>query len=319
MELELLKKYLQTTKKSKIRLLEEYTESLINESDAEDVPLKLEELMEVALANEKWIGNFDGFHNYAVTYAKLGQEDLACQVLEKGLQLYPYNVDLLSDYIKYSVDCGEIDKSINYYQRLKTIPKERWNWRAFTFSIDYLLAITGIKAVTDLENLKEELFSLAEQFKKALPYEEQSYISLFDIYDHFNEKEEGERVLLEALEQLQIAPKSALRIADIYFSRGDYESALRYLIRCERDSIEPQLSIDRGYLYLLITLCKVAILCKKDQIDISIQETEDEVKQIYRYARIAKELLWGKTSMRKNLETIIKVVEIKTNLEYYDE
>ena len=46
-------------------------------------------------------GDADDWHNFAVDIARKDLYDLACDLLECGLSIYPKNIDLLADYLQY--------------------------------------------------------------------------------------------------------------------------------------------------------------------------------------------------------------------------
>ena len=92
-----------------------------------------------SLQKEEFIGTSMDFHNFGVECARRNAEELACDYLERGLNKYPTSVDLLADYIKYGMVCDRLDKCGEYYSILMGISKNIWNWRAFRFSIDYLM------------------------------------------------------------------------------------------------------------------------------------------------------------------------------------
>ncbi len=319
MEFEVLMQFLSLTKTSKIGLMEKGANELLNSDDSEDSLLRLEELAEVALSNEKWVGDADDYHNFAVTYARLDQEDRACQILEQGMRAFPNNVDLLSDYIKYGVVCYEQEKCEKYYRKLSSIPKKRWNWRAYTFSIDYLLSTLEFSEVDEAgyNRIREEACDLAIEFQTYFPDNEQGYVSEHDISKAYNDLGNSQLILEKALSTLSVAPKCALRLADILFERGDYIRTLECLQRCEVDSIKPQSGIDMGYLYLLMALSEIALFLRKS--DSKNQEASDQVdvQAIYRHASAANDLLKGKTSMRKNLRELIRMIELRTGVDYY--
>lgn len=321
MEFDILMQHINLTKTSKIGLMEKATNTLINDEEADDTLLRLEELAEVALSNEKWIGNADDYHNFAVTYARLDQEDRACQILEKGINTFSNNVDLLADYIQYGIVCAEFEKCNQYYDKLLSIPKERWNWRAFTFSIDYILATLEFSDIT-LKNylsIKENAMEIAKEFQQYWPNNEQCYASEYDIHTAFNDRKNAEKCLVNALTTLSVAPKCALRLADMSFEKGEYESTLKYLKRCEIDAIKPQSGIDMGYLYLLMTLSEIALLYKCNEFKFQNEDSNEKVKEIYKLSSVAKDLLKNKISMKKSLNDIIKIVEAKTGIDYYEE
>lgn len=82
----------------------------------------------------------DDYHNKAVDRARRGKKREAAGICMEGLKKFPRNVDLLADTIKYSSEAGDMRTAAAHYSILKeSVPFQRWNWRAFTFSFDYLL------------------------------------------------------------------------------------------------------------------------------------------------------------------------------------
>lgn len=82
----------------------------------------------------------DDYHNKAVDRARRGKNREAAGICMEGLKKFPLNVDLLADTIKYSSEAGDMRTAAAHYSILKeNVPFQRWNWRAFTFSFDYLL------------------------------------------------------------------------------------------------------------------------------------------------------------------------------------
>lgn len=80
------------------------------------------------------------YHNKAVEFSRRGKFRQAIDLCVEGLDHYPNNVDLIADTIKYCSESGDMEKAAEFFQVLKqTIPYHRWNWRAFTFSFDYLM------------------------------------------------------------------------------------------------------------------------------------------------------------------------------------
>ena len=111
----------------------------------------------------------------------------------------------------------------------------------------------------ELEKLQEEMIDLAETFRKNLPFEEESYRCEADVFKLLHKSKEEEDILRLALNELKIAPKCALRLADLLFERGDYSEALPLIQRGLRDAIQTQRTINEGYLYYLMGLTKMAL------------------------------------------------------------
>ena len=51
-------------------------------------------------------GTADEFHNFTTELARAGYYGRACSVLEKGIEQYSMNTDLLADYLNYGIKCG---------------------------------------------------------------------------------------------------------------------------------------------------------------------------------------------------------------------
>ena len=79
------------------------------------------------------------FHNFVSTIVELGYYDRACEVLKEGINQYPNDTDLLADYLAFGKMCNKITECDKYYNILDSIPDKKKTWRAFSFSIDYLI------------------------------------------------------------------------------------------------------------------------------------------------------------------------------------
>ncbi len=205
-------------------------------------------------------GDADDWHNFAVDVARKDLYDLACDLLECGLSIYPKNIDLLADYLQYGTSCGRIENCKSFYKILSKVPKIRWTWRGYSFSVSYLTYLwERSDSEKELDKLQEEMLSLAAAFRENLPFDEESYRCEADIYKLLHKKKEEEDALRLALSRLKIAPKCALRLADLLFERGDYEEALTQIQRGLRDAMQTQRSVNEGYLYYLRGLTKMAL------------------------------------------------------------
>lgn len=205
-------------------------------------------------------GDADDWHNFAVDIAQKDLYNLACDLLECGLSIYPKNIDLLADYLQYGTSCARVEKCKLFYKVLSKIPKIRWGWRGYSFSVSYLTYLwERSDSEKELEKLQEEMLDLASAFRNNLPFDEESYRCEADIYKLLHKKNEEEEVLRMALSNLKIAPKCALRLSDLLFDRGDYEEALILIQRGLRDAMQTQRSINEGYLYYLMGLTKMAL------------------------------------------------------------
>ena len=228
--------------------------------EAEAALKDLRSLVQRVIRQAVKAGDADDWHNFAVDIARKDLYDLACDILECGLSIYPKNIDLLADYLQYGTSCGRIENCKLFYKVLSKIPKIRWGWRGYSFSVSYLTYLwERSDSEKELDKLQEEMLSIAATFRKNLPFDEESYRCEADIYKLLHKNKEEEEVLRLALKNIKIAPKCALRLADLLFERGEYEEALPLIQRGLLDAMQTQRSVNEGYLYFLMGLTKMAL------------------------------------------------------------
>ena len=276
-----------------ISVLEDLYQQASNLDDAIDEYCRIHDLIDMMFYQKSFIGDSDDYHNIAVVCAKRDDYDAACRFLKQGLKNYPYNIDLLADYLKYGMKCGLIEECQEAFLRLNT-RKSRWNWRAYKFAIDYLIELTSMD-LTDRSQTIEELIS---DFQKYLPDEEDAYLVeaeyLQDI-NACNDEEDASRSTYVSILQFATSekspvkrtPKCDLKLADYYYENGtNIEKAIELLERCKKDSVEIQRSVNRNYVYLLLALCKMTQYYElKDKI--SIEDLELLVGSVYHHYHIA--------------------------------
>lgn len=293
-----------------LMLEEDYEESYIS-----SVQKKMRDIVRIVEDNSiQYEGTADHFHNLAVEYARMDMYDSACRILERGIKDMPTSVDLLADFIKYGISCRRHTECKDYYERLQSIPFSQWNWRAYSFSIDYLLDCRTRMINSDsLAGIKREALAIANRFIRNIKTE-QAFFDKASIYQAFNETKKEREVLLLALNSLRATPKCALRLADIEFDEGNFESAVTHLRRC-CNSFSPQPDISRSYTYLLSALGKASLLfeTKKDLYDFT--NDKDAVNAIYTDFHTAIEN--GLSGIyKKTADAVIKTIAAQSNIEY---
>lgn len=269
----------------------------------DDARQDLYDLIEQFTTQEQQSGDADDFHNFAVELARKDEYALACQVLECGLVLFPKNVDLLSDYLQYGVSCNRLEECKKIYKTLVKIPRRRWTWRGFAFLVDYLqFLVDRTDSDKEIDAKEKEMLSVVSDFRKHYPYSEESYRTESDVYRILNMPDKETETLKLALGNVRVAPKCALRYADILFERGMYEEAATAIQRAISDATQTQTSVNEGYIYYLSALCKIAIAQKSNaRLD------ESAVNEIYSDFNIAL----SKFQNTKNSYT--DVIRTKTN------
>ena len=218
----------------------------------------------------------DDFHNKAVSFSQLSKYKQAAALCEKGLTRFPYNLDLLADVIKYFSMDGNEEKAAEYYAILQDrIPMHRWNWRAFTFSVDYLLS-------GDVEKNQQEARRVVEAYKKVLPYEERAYMAESELEEALGNHDRSMEVLRNAISRLRNAAQSALRLADMEMKRGEYEKVLETTSYVQAASASPQPTINMPYIMLLNVMAEDAILWGREVVherDVKALEKKYELLQ----------------------------------------
>ena len=213
-------------------------------------------------------GSADAWHNISVDLAQKDIYDLACNVLDRGLDFYPKNVDLLADYLQYGMMCGRAERCKTVCKTLIKVPKTIWTWRGYRFLISYYkeqLLLSGTEK--ELEKYKAEIQQLLKLYRQQFPDDEGSYDCESNVCRELNDHQREETVLWEALEKLKIAPKCAMQLAVMLFERGEYQEALRHAQRALKDSVQTQMSVNEAHLSYLSGLAKFALLLLNEETD----------------------------------------------------
>lgn len=263
-------------------------------------------------------GTADDYHNVAVNYARQNIYDGACKILQYGLLAIPYSVDILADLVRYGISSGQYWLCEEPYNTLSGISKDRWNWRAFSFSIDYLVEKAN-HVSSDLERngLKQQALTLADQFIEK-DKSDQAYFDKANILREFGDdsinNQTEQSVLRCGLNNVKVAPKCALRLADILFEKGDYKEAIENLWQCCNNTFKPQPDVNGSYAFLLLALSKASELFSDNQRD-DYSEVEKMVYAIYKDLHTA--ISYGLNGVfRQTADKAISVIETQTGYEY---
>ena len=229
--------------------------------DLEAQTRELTSFIGALLAQETIPGHADDWHNLAVEIARSHYFDLACDILESGLNRFPNNPDLLGDYLQYGISCGRIEKCEQFYDWLDRMPRVKYTWRSFHFSAKWLTYLWEQNNDTDTLNmLTHRLLDVTQDYRRYFPNSEESYLCEADIYKLSKDFKKEMKALKMPLTRSMPAPKCALRLADYYFEAGDYIKAMEMIDRSLRDANQVQQAVNEAYLYYLSGLCKIALL-----------------------------------------------------------
>lgn len=297
-----------------------YTEAVLEENPL----MHFRELFKIVTEETVEIdGNADDYHNLATLYAKNNFYDFACGILDRGLKAYSDSTDLLADYLQYGMSCRRFEECSLYYKRLKAITKDRWTWRAYVFSIDYMLTSLQQKHG---EFTFDEVYSVAKEFSEQPFTDEEALFTLSRVFHEFGKFNDEVSILNEALDKYVVAPKSALRLSDIYFERGEYKKAIPLLNRAIANAVRPQLPINISYCYLLLAMCKIAPLLNEDKqsvdrIPVDREGIEKRTVEIFEHAHTASQMGGLNDTLLLNLRQMTKLLELRFGVKnpYWDE
>ncbi len=266
-------------------------------------------------SDEPLTGDANDFHNFSVSIAKIMNDNgLATKIVIEGLKIHRINTDLLADAIKYGYNCGMKKECAQWYEILCSIDKAKWTWRAFSFSIDYLLdefQSSGSNAYTI-----QDIFNLAEEYKKALPDEEDAWLSEQKIYRQTNQEEKGVQVLEDAIAKFNFCPKCWLRYADIMMDQGHYEKAEPIIQKMRRNPKTTE-SINTSYLYFIDGQCKMWRLINTDEYEEG--EVEDRaVMKVYIAFRLSLHSPGLRESTKQQIEEYIDRLTMETGINFPD-
>lgn len=258
-------------------------------------------------------GSADEFHNFCVNYASRGDYESACDLLKVGLQQHPLSTDLLADYLQYGIKCGRDEDCSDFYNRLKGVPKERWTWRSFDFSIDYLKELTSALSNADaIEEKKEEMLELADEFQKQMPYDEQPFLAKAEIFEFFGLSSDVTAVLKEAVNNIKVSPKCCLKYSDLMLERGEYSEVIATTKRGIIASAQDQATVNIGYLFYISALAKDAIIHEAEAY-----QDQSAMLDVFTDYRIAEELLdASRLAYMKTIKTRTLILEIKSGIVY---
>lgn len=280
--------------------------------DLEEQSKELRAFIQEVLTQDVIPGDADDWHNLTVDIARNGYFDLACDVLEVGLSKFPRDADLLGDYLQYGINCGRIDQCKKYYKQLNKMPKVKYTWRSFHFSVNWLTYLwEQSDSENELKKLTDEMLSLASQYRTYFPKTEESYRCEADIYKLTKKYDEEEKVLQKALETHAFpAPKCALRLADLKFEEAKYDMTLQYIQRGLDDCNQVQDAISDSYLHYLAGLSRLALAQKKG--DAALVAEAETIYQDFESSLLAGE---DRSSLRKTMGKKAGLLQQRCNIE----
>ena len=284
----------------------------------------VQQICQSILVKESIVGDADDYHNLSVVISRADDYSTAYLIVEKGLLQFPYNIDLLADAIYYGSNSKQYKKCEEYILTLRSRPFAHWNWRAFSFLVDYYLAKSDwTEKIDELFDNTEDALNIAKAFQEILPNEERAYICEYKVrmerekfyrakesgVEAKNEKENAEGALKRAIESEKFsAVQCCLKYADLLFEEQRYTDVINICIQALQYG-ESQPSARLGY-FLYLSGQSKDILIHREQ---AYEETE-RVKDAFTDYIAAYRVFNYSSSYKSNIRDRVMILSIKSSL-----
>lgn len=291
-------------------------------------------LCDAICTSDSIVGSSADYHNLAVELTRKGCFLHGFNIVTKGLKLYPFNIDLLADAVYYGSSAGKFDECEQYAQKLQKRPFALWNWRAYTFLIDYYMdKADWTESEVEVINSMKRALELAQNAQKILGNEEQGYLAEHRVHEVLERwyRESAEKYTDEAEKYLQLADaekvwavdalnraidnnrivavQCCMKYADLKFEEREYEETIRV---CEKAFCygESQPSAKMGYFLYLAAMSMDALIHENKAFGDS-----ERVKECYRMYQAADKTLDSNRSIyRSNIKLRVKNLEARSGV-----
>ena len=276
----------------------------------------LKSIYKAVIENNDIFGDYADYHNLAATYAKVDDYKSAYEIAVKGLNQYPFDIDLLADAVNYGSKCNKIQKCEEYIEVLLSRPFVFWNWRSFTFVIDYYMASLSWVEPEHIQAAFDMAINMAKKYQETLPNEERGYVAEAEIHLKKADFVSAEEVLRKAIFGVEslIAPQCCLKYVDILSEKGDYQNVIEVAKKGIASTAQDQPTARTGYFSYLSALAKDALLHQDQDFN-----NQDRVLNIYSDYKIADSLLVNTPAYIFNIHIRTHILSIKTGIPYDSE
>ncbi len=231
------------------------------------------------------LGDNSDYHNLATIFARRDFYEGAARVTTVGVDLFPSDLDLISDLIHYRMKIGDSAGIEEAIQRLEDAhPRSRWNWRAFTFVIDALNSLPPTDA-----RMKKTLAVVAE-YAEVLPTEERAYFAAHETFERYGEHDRAREALEAAEQKLPMTAQCSLRLAQLAHMEGRHDEAIESASRAIIGQAETQPSSDTGAAFALRAFARDAKLHRALLAGIPITQLEAELRAAWGDYQMAMKL-----------------------------
>lgn len=197
----------------------------------------------------------DVYHNFVMDLFRFGDFDLALKVCDYALLNAPYNRDILGDAIKACGDSSQFEKGDSYLEKAREIPLNRWSFRLFLYSVDFLK--TKLSSYPLDEKLYHEALALADAYIKNFPFDEHGYNQKAELLIMMNQREQAIAELKKFIFDIRpdtrdskselITAQCCVTLLNILDDSNDYDFIIQICEKGLRNTAQEQPSAAIGF------------------------------------------------------------------------
>lgn len=261
------KEKLDKIRASSIQELFEMVSSAFADDDQNAVPRAIA-VVRRTIENKELLGDADHFHNLGTILSKHHYTKEAVGICELGLTHFPNNMDLISCLTLYNAEIGDFKRAEIYATRLHEFDRSVWNWRAYTFYIDYCNYLSGT------DDLQKSTLNCVADYQKYLPTEEKAYMAEYKTYVKYGMYAKAIEALKKAQDTLKVTPQCSTSLAEHYLTIGEYELCIDAASKALVGNAQTQETVDTGAIFGMRGLAKDAQILKKEMHNEPISKEE---------------------------------------------
>ena len=252
---------------SNISELREMFENALASEDKKDLHNAIA-VVNHTIKENNLLGDVDDFFNLGSILAKNNYTKEAVGICKLGLTYYQNNIDIMSSLTLYSAEIGDFEGAELYSKRLNDVDRSKWNWRAYTFYIDYLNQLEAT------EDRKLFVLQCVADYKKYLPNEEKAYMAEFETYEKYGLHNEAIEALEYANANLKVTPQCSMTLAKLYLYSGNYNECIKVASKAIIGNALDQASAKTSAMFAFRALAKDAIILSKESDGIVVEQGE---------------------------------------------
>lgn len=261
------KEELDKIRASSIQELYEMVSNAFADEDKHAVP-RVIAVVRRTIDSKELLGDAEHFHNLGTALARQHYTKEAVGICELGLTHFPNNMDLISCLTLYNAEIGDFKSAEIYAKKLHEFDRSVWNWRAYTFYIEYCNYLPG----TDV--LKKSTLECVADYQAYLPTEEKAYMAAYETCVKYGMHNEAIDALKTAHNTLKVTPQCSTSLANHYLEIGEYELCIEAASKALAGNAKAQASVETGAIFGTRGLAKDARILEREMKNEPISQEE---------------------------------------------